>query len=187
MKRLFTILLAVLSLLSLTACGGSPTEETSQEPLVDIQPQEPEAPPEPTPEELAAQEVEDLLASLTLEEKVGQLFFVRVPDTDAVSDVSTYHLGGYILFGRDTADKTADALIQTIQSYQDAAAVDTGIPLLIGVDEEGGTVWCGSAPIPICGPPSSPLLRKLMPPAAWRPCWQIPERRTSFSPPWAST
>lgn len=49
MKRLFTILLAVLSLLSLTACGGSPTEETSQEPLVDIQPQEPEAPPEPTP------------------------------------------------------------------------------------------------------------------------------------------
>ena len=140
MKRLFTILLAVLSLLSLTACGGSPTEETSQEPLVDIQPQEPEAPPEPTPEELAAQEVEDLLASLTLEEKVGQLFFVRVPDTDAVSDVSTYHLGGYILFGRDTADKTADALIQTIQSYQDAAAADTGIPLLIGVDEEGGTV-----------------------------------------------
>ena len=131
MKRLFTILLAVLSLLSLTACGGSPTEETSQEPLVDIQPQEPEAPPEPTPEELAAQEVEDLLASLTLEEKVGQLFFVRVPDTDAVSDVSTYHLGGYILFGRDTADKTADALIQTIQSYQDAAAVDTGIPLRV--------------------------------------------------------
>ena len=140
MKRLFTILLAVLSLLSLTACGGSPTEETSHEPLVDNQPQEPEAPPEPTPEQLAPQEVEDLLASLTLEEKVGQLFFVRVPDTDAVSDVSTYHLGGYILFGRDTADKTADALIQTIQSYQDAAAVDTGIPLLIGVDEEGGTV-----------------------------------------------
>ncbi|MFR1617582.1 MAG: glycoside hydrolase family 3 protein [Dysosmobacter welbionis] len=158
MKRLFTILLAVLSLLSLTACGGSPTEETSQEPLVDIQPQEPEAPPEPTPEELAAQEVEDLLASLTLEEKVGQLFFVRVPDTDAVSDVSTYHLGGYILFGRDTADKTADALIQTIQSYQDAAAVDTGIPLLIGVDEEGGTVVRVSSN-PICGPPSFPLLK----------------------------
>ena len=132
-RRLFVCFLALTMLLSLTACGGSPTEETSQEPLVDIQPQEPEAPPEPTPEELAAQEVEDLLASLTLEEKVGQLFFVRVPDTDAVSDVSTYHLGGYILFGRDTADKTADALIQTIQSYQDAAAADTGIPLLIGV------------------------------------------------------
>ena len=50
--------------------------------------------------------MEDLLASLTLEEKVGQLFFVRVPDADAVSDVSTYHLGGYILFGRDLQDGT---------------------------------------------------------------------------------
>ena len=74
MKRLFTILLAVLSLLSLTACGGSPTEETSQEPLVDIQPQEPEAPPEPTPEELAAEEDEHLDAYLALEEKLRQLF-----------------------------------------------------------------------------------------------------------------
>ena len=93
--------------------------------------------------------VQELVDALTLEEKVGQLFFVRLPDTDAVSDVSTYHLGGYILFGRDTADKTADALIQTIQSYQDAAAVDTGIPLLIGVDEEGGTVVRVSAHPPL--------------------------------------
>ena len=142
MKRFLTAALAALLLLTLSACGLLEKEENphSQEPVSDPQPQEPEAPLEPTPEELAAQQVEDLLASLTLEEKVGQLFFVRVPDTDAVSDVSTYHLGGYILFGRDTADKTADALIQTIQSYQDAAAADSGIPLLIGVDEEGGTV-----------------------------------------------
>jgi len=61
--RFFAALVSLSLALSLTACGGSPTEETSQEPLVDIQPQEPEAPPEPTPEELAAQEVEDLLAS----------------------------------------------------------------------------------------------------------------------------
>ena len=31
-------------------------------------------------------------------------------------------------------------MIQTIRSYQSTAAADTGIPLLIGVDEEGGTV-----------------------------------------------
>ena len=84
--------------------------------------------------------MEDLLSSLTLEERVGQLFFVRVPEADAVADVSTYHLGGYILFGRDTQDKTANDLIQTLCGYQDAADSDTGIPLLIGVDEEGGTV-----------------------------------------------
>ena len=186
MKRLFTILLAVLSLLSLTACGGSPTEETSQEPLVDIQPQEPEAPPEPTPEELAAQEVEDLLASLTLEEKVGQLFFVRVPDTDAVSDVSTYHLGGYILFGRDTADKTADALIQTIQSYQDAAAVDTGIPLLIGVDEEGGTVVRVSSN-PHLRASKFPSPQKAYASGGMEAVLADTREKDPFSPPWAST
>ena len=140
MKRFLTAALAALLLFSLPACGGTPADDVPEVPDADTQPQEQDTPPEPTPEELAAQEVEDLLASMTLEEKVGQLFFVRVPDAEAVSDVSTYHLGGYILFSRDTADQTADSLIQTIQSYQDAAAADTGIPLLIGVDEEGGTV-----------------------------------------------
>ena len=71
---------------------------------------------------------------------MGQLFFVRCPADSAADDVSAYHLGGYILFGRDFTDKTADDVIQTIRSYQNAAAADTGIPLLIGVDEEGGTV-----------------------------------------------
>ena len=140
MKRLLAAAMTALTLLMLAACGSSPAEEAPQEPAASQVQEEPETPPEPTPEELAAQQIEDLLSSLTLEEKVGQLFFVQVPDADAAADVSTYHLGGYILFGRDTADKTADALIQTIQSYQDAAAADTGIPLLIGVDEEGGTV-----------------------------------------------
>ena len=140
MKRLLAAAMTALTLLMLAACGSSPAEEAPQEPAASQVQEEPETPPEPTPEELAAQQIEDLLSSLTLEEKVGQLFFVRVPDAGAAADVSTYHLGGYILFGRDTADKTADALIQTIQSYQDAAAADTGIPLLIGVDEEGGTV-----------------------------------------------
>ena len=141
MKRFLTAALAALMLLTLSACGGAPAQDSPDPPeLAEPQPQEPETPPEPTPEELAAQQVEDILSSLTLEEKVGQLFFVRVPDAEAVSDVSAYHLGGYILFGRDTSDRTADSLIQTIQSYQDAAAADTGIPLLIGVDEEGGTV-----------------------------------------------
>ncbi len=90
----------------------------------------------PTQEELDALAIEDLMSTMTVEEMVGQLFFVRVPSEQAVEDVATYHLGGYILFGRDTADQTIDSLTQTIASYQEAAT----IPLLIGVDEEGGTV-----------------------------------------------
>ncbi|KAF1303539.1 glycoside hydrolase family 3 protein [Enterococcus sp. JM9B] len=79
---------------------------------------------------------EKLLESMSLEEKVGQLFFVRVPESNQVEDIQSYHLGGYVLFGRDTENETADSLKQKIQSYQEASE----IPLLIGADEEGGTV-----------------------------------------------
>lgn len=137
MKRFLTAALAALLLLALPACGSQKT--TEQEPVTE-ETEEPAPPPPPTEEELAAQKIEDLLASLTTEEKVGQLFFVRCPADSAADDVSAYHLGGYILFGRDFTDKTADDVIQTIRSYQNAAAADTDIPLLIGVDEEGGTV-----------------------------------------------
>lgn len=136
MKRLLAVLLAALTLLSLSACVDTAAEPEQETEVPPSSAEEPVAEPEPTPEELAAQRLEVLVSSMTLEEKVGQLFFVRCPADNAVEDVSTYHLGGYILFGRDTADQTADGLIQTIQRYQDAAS----IPLLIGVDEEGGTV-----------------------------------------------
>ena len=136
MKRFFTAALAALLLLALPACGAR--DVTEQPPVTEEE--QPAPPPEPTEEELATQEIEDLLSSLTTEEKVGQLFFVRCPADSAAEDVAAYHLGGYLLFGRDFTDKTADDVIQTIRAYQTAAAADTGIPLLIGVDEEGGTV-----------------------------------------------
>ena len=134
MRRLLAAMLTLLVLFSLAACGAPPTPE---EPVPPVQEELPavEPPPPATEPEPPADPVEELLTSMTLEEKVGQLFFVRCPAENAAEDVSTYHLGGYILFGRDTKDKTANELIQAIQSYQDAA-----VPLLIGVDEEGGTV-----------------------------------------------
>ena len=142
MKRMFAALLAVWSLLALPGGGAPPPpgppappvqEETPEPPPPE--PAQPEA-PEPLPPEPPADPVEELLSSMSLAQQVGQLFFVRCPAENAPEDVSTYHLGGYILFGRDTKEKSAGELMQTIQSYQDSAA----IPLLIGVDEEGGTV-----------------------------------------------
>ena len=82
------------------------------------------------------QKAEEILAGMTLEEKVGQLFIARCPETEAASKVTQYHLGGYILFARDFTGKTKEEVTTSIQSYQNAAE----IPLLIGVDEEGGTV-----------------------------------------------
>ena len=64
------------------------------------------------------------------------MFFARCPEVDAVTLAGEYSIGGYILFGRDFESQTPDSVTATIQSYQDAAAT----PMLIGVDEEGGTV-----------------------------------------------
>ena len=99
------------------------------------------APPEKTPEELNEERLNARIAEMTLEEKVGQLFFVRCPETDAAKDVEDYHLGGLLLFGRDYKDAggawlTEDAFASMLASYQAAA----DIPLFIGSDEEGGTV-----------------------------------------------
>ena len=76
------------------------------------------------------------LESLSLEEKVGQLFLVRVPEQNQITDLQKYQFGGYILFGRDTKNQTKDSLKQTINSYQKTAK----IPMIIATDEEGGSV-----------------------------------------------
>lgn len=145
MKKRRVIFSLLLILLILTSCGGEmvpPPQAVPDPPPAETPetPPEPEEEPEP-PEEREEAALRALLADMTLEEKAGQLFFVRVPAENALEDVTTYHLGGYLLFGRDTQDKTANDLIQTIASWQvQAVDYDTGIPLLIGVDEEGGSV-----------------------------------------------
>ena len=133
-------LFSLLLLLLLSACGG---EEASPPPEAAPPPKMPEVMPEPpkAPEELEEEALQALLEGLTLEEKTGQLFFVKVPVENALEDVAAYHLGGYLLFGRDTRDRTANELIQTIASWQTQAVNGgAGIPMLIGVDEEGSTV-----------------------------------------------
>lgn len=82
------------------------------------------------------QKAQEILNEMTLDEKVGQMFIARCPETDAVQKIEEYNLGGYILFGRDFSGKTKDEVAKTIQSYQGAAKIS----LFIGVDEEGGTV-----------------------------------------------
>lgn len=77
-----------------------------------------------------------LLSGMTVEEKVGQLFFARCPKEDGAALAEQYHLGGYLLFARDFQGKTAQEVQDTLLSYQQTAP----IPMLMGVDEEGGTV-----------------------------------------------
>lgn len=75
------------------------------------------------------------LNNMTLDEKISQLFLVRVPD-NSIEEVSKYQFGGYILFGKDTKNLTKEELKNKIETWQSVSK----IPLLIAVDEEGGTV-----------------------------------------------
>ena len=67
------------------------------------------------------------LKTMTLDEKIGQIFLVRVPSENQISDLQKYHFGGYLLFERDFKDKTKDEVINMINEYQENA----NIPLLI--------------------------------------------------------
>ena len=102
MRRPLALLLAAL--LALAGCAPAAPGGSSSAPDVSaFQPQpEPAPDPEPEPESDPRQAAVDrILSNMTLEEKVGQLFFARCPSMHAAALVSEYHLGGYILFGRD--------------------------------------------------------------------------------------
>lgn len=80
--------------------------------------------------------IQDKIQTMNLEEKVGQMFFVKNDGRFGPDELTQYPVGGIILFAGDLAGETADSLTEKIRSFQDAS----NIPLLIGTDEEGGTV-----------------------------------------------
>lgn len=128
MRQIIPIL--ILSLL-LVGCGASQPEVV---PLSDMLTEETTI-PTTVPTE-APDPMQMLLEATTIEEKVGQLFLARCPAENAAEDIANYHLGGYILFGQDFENQTPESLRQIISEYQSVSP----IPLLIAVDEEGGTV-----------------------------------------------
>jgi beta-N-acetylhexosaminidase len=112
----------------------------------------------------AAQEegwVETTLASMTLEEKVGQLFMTNVygstADTQAPADVAAnqklygvdnaeqlierYHPGGIIYFAWTNSVQNPPQIAGLSNGIQDAAlGQESAVPSLIGIDQEGGIV-----------------------------------------------
>lgn len=128
MKMTKSMALLVLFLLTLAACSAKPRvgdagSAAAQTTVAQTEPTKPDA-------------VDELLKNMSLEEKVGQLFYVRCSAENTPDWLHNYHLGGLILFGDDFEGKTAGEVRAEIASYQD----NSKTPLLIGVDEEGGTV-----------------------------------------------
>lgn len=96
--------------------------------------------PAETTRETSEQDIslaDQTLASMTLEQKVGQLFFAcNYGSSIDPAELKTLMPGGYVLFGEFFADKDRDLVESELAALQEASF----IPLLIGVDEEGGTV-----------------------------------------------
>lgn len=129
MRQFLFIILFSLLLCGCAAAAPEASIETTLPPTAETTaPTTPETQP-PDPMML-------LLDAMTAEEKVGQLFLARCDEAAALADIGTYHLGGYILFGQDFDGETPDSFRSKIDTYQAASP----IPLLISVDEEGGTV-----------------------------------------------
>ena len=137
----YIAILLVLGLL-LSGCAAAPAQSPTSEPTAPptIAPTETAPAADTDVEAFAPTEApsmpELLLFQMTTEEKVGQLFFVRCQKETAVQDLETYQFGGYVLFGADFEDETPDSIRKTLSAYQEASTT----PLLIAVDEEGGTV-----------------------------------------------
>lgn len=147
-KRMFTmigagclvILVVVMGLYFFTDFGHTPkpgaTNESKNSASTTSTAAKSSVTSESSDEKKEDDKVANLVAEMSTKEKVGQLFLARVPVENALSDIQEYHLGGYLLFGRDVEGKTYDEVQSTIAQYQETSEV----PMLIAADEEGGTV-----------------------------------------------
>lgn len=137
-KRMLVSLIFLSAMVIMTACGSSSNKakNTSEDTKTSDSSKKETQSPKGKIDLTAKEKADRIMGKMTLEEKVGQLFLVRVPEQNQVEDIKNYHLGGYLLFDRDMEGKGQSEIKQTIASYQAASKT----PMFIGSDEEGGTV-----------------------------------------------
>ncbi|WP_405354592.1 glycoside hydrolase family 3 protein [Ruminococcus sp.] len=133
-KKIITSVLAAAMLATVFAGCGNSTEssdaQSQTEPSTAPTVAETTAPTDPYAD------IDDMVSKMTVEEKVGQLFYVNCRGNDMTDAINNYHIGGVLLFGVDFDGKTKDEVNVTVKAMQSAST----IPLIIGTDEEGGTV-----------------------------------------------
>ncbi|WP_127496286.1 beta-N-acetylhexosaminidase [Paenibacillus glycanilyticus] len=124
--RMFTLYATIFTLLVLTGCG------TAEQ-------QQPEISETPKPVDPIA----ELVASMSLSEKIGQMILVGMDGMEIQPEISKLvkdsHVGGIILYSNNIASAS-----QTIKLVNDLKQLnkDNGakLPLLLSTDQEGGRV-----------------------------------------------
>lgn len=82
------------------------------------------------------EKAEELMKDMTIEEKVGQMFLARYPEAGVIDEIKNHNPGGYVLFSRDFDNKTPQTMLKELGNNQAASKIN----MILGVDEEGGTV-----------------------------------------------
>ena len=151
-KRLISgILLLALMLMSLAGCGqgfsqGEQSKNSSGK--AEVAAVTPAAGRQLTLDEQA----EEILASMSVTEKVGQLVVMSLPgtvvDDEARYALQQFHYGGIVLFDRNFESK--EQVKNFVMDVQSGSGEK--LPLFVAIDEEGGLVARGKDVIP---PPPS--------------------------------
>lgn len=89
-----------------------------------------------------ADPIDAMIASMSLEHKVAQMFMVTLHGsvlTEAgANDLRNWQPGGVVLFGENVGDP--GAVTRLTNAYQSTITGAGGVPLLISIDQEGGVV-----------------------------------------------
>jgi len=116
-----------------------PEKETN--PAEEAGPEEEKGPEEETSSEKEIDPAMEKTKSMTLDEKIGQMFMVGLEgyavDEYAIKMLEDYKVGGFILFGRNIRDSWQ--ALELINSLKEANRGNK-VPLFVSVDEEGGRV-----------------------------------------------
>ena len=101
----------------------------------------------------SASEVEDIISHMSIRQKVTQMIMMEfrvwdsgsgskdftVMNSDVRKILEDYDFGAVILMANNI--KTTEDTFRLVQEMQTAASADGGIPLLLPVDQEGGSVY----------------------------------------------
>jgi beta-N-acetylhexosaminidase len=147
-RTVITGVLAVFSVFIYTACAtpspaATPTIPIATPSASPTATQPPSHTPTPTtpPEE---ERVEEILTSMTTEQKVGQLFVVYFYGSQfspALEDkITQSHIGGIIIFPHNLTTLTDLAQLVS-DAQQTAASNEPHIPLFVAADQEGWPIW----------------------------------------------
>ena len=99
--------------------------------------------PQPHPKIAEIDEIKNMVNSMSLEEKIGQLLMLNLPDAEITDEtvlwLNKFHIGGVFILRRNV--QLEQQVRAFIKDLRDKVVGPSGLPLFIAADQEGGPIW----------------------------------------------